>query len=365
MASSRILWDNGTAYDLFVSLEVLHKPEVYDIRGVWAAGVRARLPAPERQMLEQGMLVVPYIPFSWIYGLPEPKNGSTVLWALRQIPAAQRLPMLALDPGWPPEYADILLNVLERRSWDETDRETLGTVYRRAYENEENKAPPTPQELTIILDWWSHPDEFGDRYLEALSAYHEVFFSEEEKRIRPALKKALVLAKELSEQVSLADLLEELSQGVRFEILPETGDVVLAPSYWCTPLLYFGKLDEARSIYLFGARPPDASLIPGEIVPDALLSVLKALSDTTRLRILQYLTEQPLTPTQLSRRLRLRVPTVIHHLNTLRIAGLVKLTLGDEAVTKHYAARPEEVDIAVVSLKKFLRGETQSGAGEE
>jgi len=83
------------------------------------------------------------------------------------------------------------------------------------------------------------------------------------------------------------------------------------------------------------------------------------------LQILQYLTEQPLTPTQLSRRLRLRVPTVIHHLNTLRIAGLVKLTLGEEAVTKHYAARPEAVDLAVVSLKKFLSGKAQSEMEKE
>ena len=110
-------------------------------------------------------------------------------------------------------------------------------------------------------------------------------------------------------------------------------------------------------IYLYGARPPQASLVPGETVPDALLQALKALSDPTRLKILQYLNEHPLTPTQLSQRLRLRVPTVVHHLNTLRLAGLVVLTLGEEAVTKHYAARPEAVEIAFISLQSFMRGE--------
>jgi DNA-binding transcriptional ArsR family regulator len=53
----------------------------------------------------------------------------------------------------------------------------------------------------------------------------------------------------------------------------------------------------------------------------------------------------------------LRAPTVTHHLNTLRVAGLVQLTIGMGAKkeTKHYAVRPEAVDAAFSSLKGFLR----------
>jgi DNA-binding transcriptional ArsR family regulator len=118
--------------------------------------------------------------------------------------------------------------------------------------------------------------------------------------------------------------------------------------------MYFGKVNVERRIFLFGARPPDASLIPGEVVPDALLRALKALSDPTRLRILHYLTEEPLAPAQLARRLRLRAPTVTHHIRTLRLAGLVQLTLGEGKETKQYAARSEAVAAAFASLKGFL-----------
>ncbi len=39
--SPRLSWDVGTAYDMFMSLDVLHRPEAYGLRGAWAAGVRS------------------------------------------------------------------------------------------------------------------------------------------------------------------------------------------------------------------------------------------------------------------------------------------------------------------------------------
>ena len=82
-------------------------------------------------------------------------------------------------------------------------------------------------------------------------------------------------------------------------------------------------------VVLFGARPAEVALVPGEVVPDAMLRALKALSDPTRLLILRYLSDQPQTPSQLARRLRLRPPTVIHHLSALRLAGLVYISLDE------------------------------------
>lgn len=360
MTPPQLLWDLGTAYDLFVSLQVLHHPADYGVRGAWTAGVRARLPATERETLEQSQSLF-YVPFHWINALPDPKDGLAVLWTLGQVPPAERLPALALAPSESASaQAETLKGVAARRAWDEKDLKVLRTHYRC---KKKEKSPPSSKELTNVLDWWSRPEEFGERYLQALRAYHEVFFTEEERRIRPALQKALAQAQELSERLALPDLLEELSQGVRFDELPEVAELVLAPSYWGTPLIFFGEADAERQVWLFGARPPEASLVPGEAVPDALLRALKALSDPTRLRILHYLTEEPLSSTQLARRLRLRTPTVTHHLKTLRLAGLVQLTIGmgEGKEVKHYAARSEAVSAAFAALKGFLeKGETES-----
>ncbi len=350
MKLPRLHWDIGTAYDFFISLHVLHNPADFDVRGSWAAGVRARLPEPEREVLEQSQLLGA-VPFHWIYTLPEPKNGAAVLWTLGQIPPAERLPRLVLGLEYPGcEVEDVVRAVAARGSYDAEDVAAL----RAAYEcMEEGRSMPT-KKLTGLLDVWAKAEEFGERYLEALRGFHDVFFAEEERRIGPALQKALARAQTLAEEMALPDLLEELSEGVRLDLPPEVEEVILVPSYWVTPLIFFGRTDEKRPMYMFGARPADASLIPGETVPDALLRALKALSDPTRLRILHYLTEEPLTPAELARRLRLRAPTVTHHLKTLRLAGLVQLTLAHEKEMRHYAARSEAVAAAFASLQGFL-----------
>ncbi len=88
------------------------------------------------------------------------------------------------------------------------------------------------------------------------------------------------------------------------------------------------------------------------MVPDVLFRSMKALADPTRLRILRYLSAEPLTPAELARRLRLRAPTVVHHLHHLRLAGLVYLTLENEG--RRYQARRQAVDEACRMLEEYL-----------
>jgi DNA-binding transcriptional ArsR family regulator len=95
------------------------------------------------------------------------------------------------------------------------------------------------------------------------------------------------------------------------------------------------------------------------------MRALKALGDPTRLRILRYLMAEPLSPAQLARRLRLRAPTVIHHLDRLRMAELVHLTLeiGGE---RRYAARPDAVTSILSVLEEFLtQSKTTDSQGVE
>ena len=55
------------------------------------------------------------------------------------------------------------------------------------------------------------------------------------------------------------------------------------------------------------------------------LAFFKALADRSRLRILGLLAERPCTVEELAAALALRTPTVSHHLQTLRGAGLVQM----------------------------------------
>ena len=352
MSSPQLLWDVGTAYDLFVSLDVLHRPSVFGLRGAWAAGVRARLSATERETLEQAQSFFFGPPFHWVYSLPDPKDGATALWVLGRTPPAKRLPALMLFPTLPPRVREVLQSVAAREAWNDGDREAL-----KAHASDsggEHKFKP--EVLANMLDAWSRAEEFGERYLQALRAFHEVFFAEEELRIRPALEARLAWAQDLAERSTVEELLEELSQGLRFVESPDVAELVLVPSYWSTPIMFFSDVSAERAIWLFGAKPADASLVPGEIVPDALLGTLKALSDPTRLRILRYASDEPITAAELSRRLRLRIPTVTHHLRILRLATLVQLSV-EEVDGKDrdlYSVRFDAVERAFAALKGFL-----------
>lgn len=343
----KLQWEWGTAYDMFISLEVLHTPAEFGVRSAWASSVRKRIPNAELEILDLGRNLF-HIPFHWLHSLPDPKDAITVLYTLRQIPVAERVCRLALCEE-ESEFALLAQNIATRGSWTEEEFETYHNMVM-----EKDEKSISREKLTNYLDGWARAEEIGEKYPEALRVYQEVFFAEEEKRIRPALKEAFERAQALAEKLELPDLLEELSQGLRFTEMPEMESLALVPSYWVTPLMYFGSLGKNKNIWVFGARPADQSLVPGETVPDALLRALKALSDPTRLKILHYLSQKPLSPAALSRKLRLRAPTVTHHLQTLRLAGLVQVTIGHGKEKKSFAARTEVIKATCKALETFL-----------
>jgi len=351
-------WEFGTAYEFFVSLIVLHAPEKHGVRAAWAAGIRSRIPTPERKFLEE---VLPFIgiPLCWVHHLPAPRDAVTLLLTLRQIPPEKRaLALLCAeeDTGTADEEKNVvrktLLGISQKGSWDEQDYQAVGPLLQWDW-------PPRDEtQLRKYLDSMADPARFGEMLLAAFQAYYQAFFEEEEKRVAPILQAGLERAQTLAATLSLPDLLVELSQGVRLHT-EGIEQFVIGPAYWTTPLILYEPIGTQRMILLFGARPADMAAIPGELVPDALLRSLRALSDPTRLKILHYLQQQALTPSALARRLRLRAPTVTHHLSELRLAGLVTLDVSGQE--KYYTTRFEALEAALDQLKEFIRKPSRMG----
>ncbi len=344
---TRLLWDLGTAYELFVSLHVLHEPEFYELRPSWAAGIRYRVSLPERTFLEE---VVPFLrapqrQFNWIYHLPAPKDVRSALRALKEIPPAERGRILTdLTPGAHPEDA-CLLEISQRGSWDKKDLDFLAPILCK------DEPCHSEEQLVKFLERWKYADEFGRMLLQSLEAYNQAFFEKEEKRIEPVLQAGLEHARELAEQLSPPELIAELSRGYHSSD-PLGRTLIVVPNFWMTPLICLEKIDPEAKLFLFGARPATMSAIPGEQVPDGLLRTLKALADPTRLKILRILYREELGPAELARRLDLRVPTIIHHLKELRLAGLVNLTI--QGQEKRYQARLEAFDDTNADMKRFI-----------
>lgn len=341
-----LVWDIGTAYDFFISLTVIHDPARYGLRGSWAAGVRSRMPVPEREILQRFSEII--WPLPWVYSLPKPKNGQTILNILEDMPAEQRIPSLTAGKYCPESWEPLLLEVAEKGAWTEKDLDAL-IIRHKNHDLPRKKIEKKAKEMLAL---WADASEFADGILSAFQSYHENFYAEEEVRIQPALENALSKAKELADDLSLSDLMLNLSQGVLIEEWEGYERLILVPSFWSTPLMLFVPIDDKTEIRAFGARPANASLVPGEVVPDVLYQALKSLADPTRLRILRYLSDEPLSPAELARRLRLRPPTVLHHLDSLRLARLVQMTISHEG--KRYTARPEAIKEVCKILENFL-----------
>lgn len=354
------IWDIGTAYDFFISLDVLHDPQRYGLRGNWAAGVRSRIPTEQREFLQEANEKYHIWSLPWLISLPFPKDSASVIARLDEI--APELRLKAITECYMPDTIKVVLYaVAEKGSWNEADKTSLYQLYTEMYRKELKKKRVPESDVINTLNLWSNPGDFGEKWLDALRIYYDVFFHEEEARILAVLEQSAEAAQSKIETLPLDELLNDLSQGLRFDYegVENMKELIMVPSFWTTPLTYFGPngKDPERWIFMYGARPDSVSLVPGEMVPDLLYNTLKAMADPTRLRILRYLSEEPLTPAELARRLRLRPPTVIHHLDALRLARLVHVTLSYQG--RRYEARREAIESTCAQLEMFLNGKLE------
>jgi len=347
--STKIHWDIGTAYDLFISLRILHEPEQYSVRASWAAGVRSRIPTEFRTVLEQTS-ILQIVPLAFVHNLDEPKNSAILIKELKTIPSAKLLEILILPNHAPSEIREFFLSTSPAKKWT---REEVAEIIQR-WGLDDNKH--TRQIFKTLYETWANRKEYAEMLVAGLEAYVDTFFAEEEYRIRPILEQELSHARMRAGSRPLPAMLEEITSGVRRYDFDEYSDIILAPTFWGSPFMYSERLDEHKLVVLFGARPGSMSIIPGDIVPDGLLRGMKALSDSTRLRILRYLAQEPQTAAELSRVLRLRPPTVNHHLTQLRLAGMTQVLI-DHNGERKFAARYEGFNDTQDMLNRFVRGD--------
>jgi DNA-binding transcriptional ArsR family regulator len=348
----KLQWDHGTAYDFLSSLYVLHFPDEFGLRGAWAAGVRSRLPNEAREFLE--IVIGNFnIPLDWISSLSEPKDAATALLALKRIPHGEWLDELRLSPVDSEECLALLQQTSQSGSWNqETVEELIWTWRHASSEKRVIPGPVTEKRAAGVLELYADPGKFGRYYLDGLETYYKVFFSEEEKRILPKLEQALEKNRKLIAETGTETYLNAALEQAGITAPTGVEEIVLAPSYWCTKNFELSA-DSKKLVLLFGARPKEESLVPGEVVPEDLLRRLKAMTDPTRMRILRYLLQEQLTPAELARRLRLRAPTVTHHLHTLKASGMVQFV--KKGKNEHlYFAKMDSIRETYALLKDFL-----------
>jgi DNA-binding transcriptional ArsR family regulator len=330
----------SSAYDLVMSLAAAARPGDHELSGTWARSIRSALPSSARRDL------------LFFFGDPSALG----------IGAVQLIPGLGVtdaqflaDRMRSAEPADFVAAVAGRRSdsrpltaalrrmargkssGDEDDR--LVRQYVAAFKAE------TRKRIWAILE---DPRAAQERYVALLQAQYDASFGEQYEELRPFLNGRAKQARRSIGKMPNKDVIARATKGFTLRS-PSTRSVMLIPSYYAAPFVVVVQ-DGRDAVLVYGCRPGE---MQGErsLLEPTTVRTLKALSDETRLQILQLLAHRPLYGQQLAELLNVSHPTISHHMAQLRIAGLTQTELTDDG-SKTYSVRPEVIELLCTELRK-------------
>jgi len=256
---------------------------------------------------------------------------------------------------------------------------------------------PDSHAVNAMARLLSNPASFRDELALVLQRFWQTGFKRDWSALEPVLRAESFHMKDLHENSSLAELTRELSLPVAVdeearELRPKAGPAIkydrvdrlyIIPSgfntrrwwakYETRPQrfsLYFPIARDAASpnrIVEHDWEPQESSRQPSRTVNPE--SVFRALGDTTRYAIASVLARAPTTSAELARSLKVSKPTITHHVQALRAAGLIeeepsggsnRLSLNRETVAGLSSVAVEQLfsstgDLTLVTTRKRRR----------
>lgn len=320
--------DPSSVYDMLAALFITENwgsDRGFEIERKWVQNSRVALPAEPRRDLrlfarERGFVI-------GLTSFLASRPGMSVtdfLKVLAAAPPAEVVERMLTAPRAARPAAPILREAIRTR------RESAVREFLAAYPEEYE-----PSRLREIIT--SPPGEIHQRLLRLLRAFYGNVYEQEEARVQPILRADVEAKAQLVGALPPEELIERATGGMTIVPGAEISQVVLAPSYFFRP---YNLISEYPGVRLF-IYPVD--LTPGDVEPPtrALASLLKALGDETRLRILQMLAEREMYLQEIANRLGVTHVTAIHHLALLRAAHLVRAI--ERGNLKYYQLRQDTV----------------------
>jgi len=210
----------------------------------------------------------------------------------------------------------------------------------------------------VVAMFEMDPIEMRDRMATALRRFRSEVFSKYEDEFGKAIAAAAAARRSVATRDSAKDVIEEVTNGLDYEIPLGVSRVILVPSMIVRPL---SLIDQHRDtlIVCYGLADEFINLNP-EAPPSWMVRFYKALSDEKRLRILRRLSEGDTSLDELTELLDLSKSTVHHHITILRGAGLVRVSIGSTKAESKYGLRPQAIEDASASLEGYLRPQDKS-----
>ncbi|WP_226659057.1 ArsR/SmtB family transcription factor [Pseudalkalibacillus hwajinpoensis] len=187
--------------------------------------------------------------------------------------------------------------------------------------------------------------EQRDRSLKLLKEWNKEYFQFHregvlERLTADAESKRKMLEEEAGEKVVL--------QASRFIVESETvQNVCLIPSLHIQPMALIDHLKDTLYITY--------SVKDSNNKRNELLRFAKALGDEKRLRILEYLSHESHTFTDIVSEIEMAKGNIHHHLSILRGAGLVNIHIRDERNTFYYSANKEIAEVFTEMVEPFFK----------
>jgi DNA-binding transcriptional ArsR family regulator len=200
-------------------------------------------------------------------------------------------------------------------------------------------------------------EELRDRLVHTIRRFRSEVFSEHEETFTAAINRAAAAQRATSTRDSAKAVIEEVTNGLDYEIPLGVSRVTLVPSVVVKPLSLIDQYRDTLLVF-YGMADEFIDSDP-EAPPSWLVKTYKALSDERRLRILRRLSEEEASLDDLTTLLGLSKSTVHHHMSVLRGAGLVRVRIrgskDEPKESKTYALRTQALANAGAFLDTYIK----------
>ena len=206
-----------------------------------------------------------------------------------------------------------------------------------------------------VIEFFENTDDELPRQLgETILRFYEEVFVKLDLDFGAAVGRAASARRSVANRDDAKAVIEEVTQGLDYDIPLGVTRVVLIPSVIIKPLSVIDQHRDALIVY-YGMADEFIDSDP-EAPPSWLVNTYKALSDERRLRILRRLSEGDASLDELTEVLGLSKSTVHHHMSILRGAGLVRVHVpAGKGHSRSYGLRDTALGDASGFLNSYLR----------
>lgn len=223
-----------------------------------------------------------------------------------------------------------------------------------AYDDEFNREAAAQE-----YAWMTDSERFRDETATTIEHFWHAYLRDEWERVRDAVDDSVrALASErlqggLEDRLKFVtgrDYIPEMWLGM----LRDAREIVYVPSVHIGPYMILFDFDGSRAVIVGRAHIPEGSRIhSARLDHSELLMRLDALSDSTRLRILELAAKDgTITTQQIMDALELSQSSASRHLSQLAATGL--LTVDGSERTKRYGVNPRRVDGVCTALRELV-----------